>query len=103
VGGPPDRRSFSRCISALDYSNSARNRASAILNFKVHTKYIPKRSGFKSHQVLTQIFSTNNLVHVKSYVRISKQYQSPNAACGKWPNPTAANQFVVPRVKVRLH
>jgi len=56
VGGPPDKRSFIRRISALDSSNSARNRASAIPNFEVRTDYIPNRSGFNSRLVPSQIF-----------------------------------------------
>lgn len=48
VGGPSERRYFDCCISALDSSNSVLNRASAILNFKLCTNSIPKRSSFKS-------------------------------------------------------
>ena len=52
-GGPSDKWNFSRWISALDSFNSARNRASAVLNFKERTNYIPTPSGFNSRLVST--------------------------------------------------
>ena len=99
VDGPPDRRFSSRRISAIDSCNSSCKCASATLNLKVRTKYIPKRFGFYFPSGVYWNFSTNNLVHVFSWVQISNQYIFQNVACGKWSNPTAANQFVVPPCK----
>ena len=83
--------SSSRCISAFNFSNSARSVSSAIQNYKVSSKYVPKCSGLIPVWSLLN-FCVNNLVHVYPSPNFNL-YRSPNVVSGKWPNPTTANQF----------